>query len=105
MRELDRELNVDDDLRYLVNDLSEAKHKVIALAIQLGIKKATRDAFVRSTPDAGDMLIKILEEFLQKNGSDQVTRQSIIIALKAIELPVIAQEMELNYGTSPTGRL
>ena len=107
-RELDSELNVDDDLRYLVNDLSNAKPKAIALAVQLGIKKATRDDIVRSAKDVGDIMLRmVLEEFLQGNGSEPMTRESIITALKSasVELPLIAQEMSKKYGTSPTGRL
>ena len=106
-RELDSKLNVDDDLRYLVNDLSEAKHKAIDLAVQLGIKKATRDTIASSAKDAGDVLRKVLEAFLQGNGSEPMTRESIITALKSasVELPLIAQEIRKKYGTSPTGRL
>ena len=105
--ELKKELDIDGDLKYLVNDLSNAKHKAIDLAVQLGIKKATRDAIASSTKDAGDMLRKVLEEFLQGNGSELITRESIIRALESgsVELPLIAQEMRQKYSTSPTGRL
>ena len=105
--ELKRELNVDVDLKHLVNDLSEAKHKAIDLAVQFGIKKATRDAYASSAKDAGEMLRKLLEEFLQGNGSEPITREIIITALEScsIELPLIAQEMRQKYTSSPTGRL
>ena len=106
-RELDSELDIDDDLRYLVNDLSNAKHKAIDLAVQLGIKKATRDAIASSAKDAEEMLRMVLEEFLQGNGSEPIIRESIITALKSasVQLPLIAQEMNKKYSTSPTGRL
>ena len=105
-RKLDSKLNVDDDLRYLVNDLSEAKHKAIALAVQFGIKKATRDSIERLAKDE-DMLRKVLEAFLQGNGSEPMTRESIIRALESasVQLPLIAQEMSKKYSTSPIGRL
>ena len=105
--ELKRELNIDDDLRYLVNDLSNAKHKAIDIAVQLGIKKATRDTIASSAKDAVDMLRKVLEEFLQGNGSEPVTRESIIGALESasVQLPLIAEEMRKKYSSSPTGRL
>ena len=74
------------------------------IAVQFGIKKATRDDIVRLTTDAGDIMLRmVLEEFLQGNGSEPVTRESIITALKSnsVKLPLIAQEMRLKYSTSP----
>ena len=42
------------------------------------------------------MLRMVLEEFLQGNGSEPITREIIITALKSasVELPLIAQEMK-----------
>ena len=104
--ELKRELE-EGDLKHLVNDLSEAEHKAMALAVQLDIKKATRDAIVSSTKDAGDMLRQVLEEFLQGNGSEPITRETIIRALESpsVKLPRIAKELTQKYSTSFTGRL